>query len=412
MTSVPDVGLLTPGADLVPGSPTSVTDDVAVLRALLAVEAAWVRAQGAHDLLGADRGTALATAIVALAVDDAQALAVAGEVAATADLGGNPVIPLIEVIRSRLTGLGLDTAPVHAGLTSQDVLDTALVLVLRQASARALGSLDGSVTALIGHVTSHRDAPAIARTLTQAAAPTTLGARFATWLQAVGASREALAAATHRLPLSHGGAAGTLAGTVALTGGSAQAAIDLVDSWATGLGLPVPPGPWHVVRTPMLRWASAAAEVCAALGTVGADVLLGSRPEIAELREPAAPGRGSSSSMAHKRNPVLSVLIRRSALVAPQLLSQLVAAAGDAVDQRPDGAWHAEWPALQHLARHLVASTGLAATLLTGLEVDAAAAARNLHKHLEIDPTRADIGAAAAIVDRVVAWATRTGPAG
>jgi 3-carboxy-cis,cis-muconate cycloisomerase len=97
------------------------------------------------------------------------------------------------------------------------------------------------------------------------------------------------------------------------------------------------------------------------------------------------------------------VLLRRSALAAPPLAAQVLTAAGLAVDERPDGAWHAEWPALQLLARHAVAAAHAAAELLDGLEVDGDAAARNLHEHLDVDPDAADTGAAAAVVDRVLA---------
>ena len=106
--------------------------------------------------------------------------------------------------------------------------------------------------------------------------------------------------------------------------------------------------------------------------------------------------------MEHKHNPVLSVLLRRSALLTPALAAQVLTAAGQSVDQRADGAWHAEWPALQQLARHLAGSTRIAAELLTGLVVDPEAAARNLATQLGVDPARADVGIAPLIVDQVL----------
>jgi len=425
---VPDVGLLTPGADLAPGSPAAVTDDVAVLRAMLAAEAAWVRAQARCAVVPAAVVPVVDRAVVALAADDGAALALATEVARDAAGGGNPVIPLLARLRAAVeSGCGPAVAAgvpvadvvgaVHAGLTSQDVLDTALVLVLRDAGRAADAGLGRAVAAAEGLARRYRDLPALGRTLTQPAVPTTLGARCAGWLQAVAEGRARLDDATRALPLSYGGAAGTLAGTAALTAPGEDAAargpLPLVDAWAAELGLPVTAGPWHVTRFPVVRVATALAEVSAALGTVAADVLVGARAEVGELREPAAPGRGASSAMSHKRNPVLSVLVRRSALAAPPLAAQVLASAGQAVDERPDGAWHAEWPALQQLARHAVGAAHSAAELLEGIEVDEEAVARNLREQLGVGPYSSDdvvgTGVAATLVDRVLA---RYAPAG
>ncbi|MCF4123615.1 3-carboxy-cis,cis-muconate cycloisomerase [Antribacter sp. KLBMP9083] len=409
---MPDLGLLTPGADLAPGSAAVVTDDVAVLRAMLAAEVAWVEAQAACGLVGPGTAAAVRAAAAALLPDDARAgaeelvAAVAREAAAT----GNPVVPLLARLRPAVGKLDpAATAALHRGLTSQDVVDTALVLVVRGAAAAVAADLGRVRAALTRLAREHRSTPALARTLAQAAVPTTFGARVAGWLQAVAEADDRLAAEAAALPVSYGGAAGTLDAVPADR-------FALVDAWGAALGLPVTAGPWHVTRFPVERAAAALAGVCAALGTVASDVLQGARPESGELREPSAPGRGASSTMAHKRNPVLSVLLRRSALAAPPLVAQVFTAAGLAVDERPDGAWHAEWPALRDLARHAVASAHLAAELLEGLTFDRAAAARNLDLYLgevagggerpasgsEAGPGR-DTGAAEAVVDRVLA---------
>lgn len=423
---MPDVGLLTPGADLAPGSPAAVTDDVAVLRAMLAAEAAWVRAQVRCGVVPAAVVPVVDRAVVALGADDGAALALATQVARDAAGGGNPVIPLLARLRAAVESgcgpaveAGVPVADVvgavHAGLTSQDVLDTALVLVLRDAGRVADAGLGRAVVAGARLARRYRDLPALGRTLTQPAVPTTLGARCAGWLQSVAEARERLDDASRALPLAYGGAAGTLAGTAALAAPAEPpeahgGPLPLVDAWAAELGLPTTAGPWHVTRFPVVRAASALAEACAALGTVAADVLVASRAEVGELREPAVPGRGASSAMAHKRNPVLSVLVRRSALVAPSLVAQVLASAGQAVDERPDGAWHAEWPALQQLARHAIGAAHAAAELLEGLEVDEEAVARNLREQLDLPSDgRVDTGEAAALVDRVLA---RYAPAG
>jgi 3-carboxy-cis,cis-muconate cycloisomerase len=402
---MPDVGLLTPGADLATGSPAAITDDLAVVRALLHVEAAWVRMVARHR--GLDTAHLASGGIDAvverLAGPDDVALDLATRVAQQSGAGGNPVIPLAAIVRD---AAGPDLAPlVHAGLTSQDVLDTALVLVLRDAARAVRADLGRAASAAARLAVDHRGRPALGRTLAQAAVPTTLGARFAGWLHGILAARDLLVVTTDALPLGYGGAAGELSGTSDMADGDPVADGDpfaLVEAWGAELGLPVGPGPWHVTRTPVVRHAAALAEVCAALGKVANDVLQAVRPGVGELREPAAPGRGVSSAMAHKRNPVLSVLVRRSAVIAPHLAAQVFAAAGLAVDERSDGAWQAEWPALQQLARHAVASAHAAAELLEGLEIDTAAVARNLRAGLPDAGRATDVGAAATVVDRVL----------
>jgi 3-carboxy-cis,cis-muconate cycloisomerase len=402
---MPDVGLLTPGADLATGSPAAITDDVAVIRALLQVEAAWVRLVARHrgvdtaHLAGGD----IDAVVGRLAGTDDAALALATRVASASAAGGNPVIPLAAIVRD---AAGPQLAPlVHAGLTSQDVLDTALVLVLRDAARAARTDLGRAASAAARLADDHRARPALGRTLAQAAVPTTLGARFAGWVQGILAAQESLAQTSAALPLAYGGAAGELSGASDMADGDPVADGDpfaLVEAWGAELGLPVGPGPWHVTRTPVVRHAAALAEVCAALGKVANDVLQAVRPGVGELREPAAPGRGTSSAMAHKRNPVLSVLVRRSAITAPHLAAQVLSAAGLAVDERSDGAWHAEWPALQQLARHTVASARAATELLEGLEVDTDAVGRNLRAGLPDAGRSSDVGAAATVVDRVL----------
>jgi 3-carboxy-cis,cis-muconate cycloisomerase len=240
---------------------------------------------------------------------------------------------------------------------------TELLTTLRDA-------LTAQVGALVELTGKHRRTQMAARTLTQHAVPTTFGLKAANWLTGVLDAADDLDAVRPRAQF--GGAAGTLAGPTVLAAAAGlpdppARAIELATTTAQSLGLEAGP-PWHTSRAPITRIGGALVGCTDAWGRIAADVLTLSRPEIGELGEGAA---GGSSTMPHKANPVLSVLIRRTALAAPGLGAQLHLAAADARDERPDGAWHLEWAALRDLGRHTATAAAHATDLLRGLRVDA-----------------------------------------
>jgi 3-carboxy-cis,cis-muconate cycloisomerase len=256
---------------------------------------------------------------------------------------------------------------VHRGLTSQDVLDTALVLLARDALARTRTDLRTCVAELAVLADRHRATVMVGRTLTQYAVPVTFGLKAAQWLSGALDALERVDEAISRLPVQCGGAAGTLS----LAAERVDDPVALAIAFAGELGLVWPGLPWHTNRAPVTRIGDALVAVCDAVGVIASDVTLLSRPEIGELREGAVPGRGGSSTMPHKHNPVLAVLVRSAALQAPMLGAQLHLAAAQALDERPDGAWHSEWPAFRRLLELTVVAAALASELLRGLEVDA-----------------------------------------
>lgn len=342
--------------------------DRALLESMVAVESAWLAALAGAGLAPA----ACADAGVSKLLDDNDC----ADLAAGAEGGGNPVIGLVDLLRQRATPA---VAPwIHRGLTSQDVLDTALMLGVRGVVGELITQLTDQIAALTDLATLHRTTPMVARTLGQHAAPTTFGAKVAVWLNGVVDAFEGLSAVV--FPVQIGGAAGTLAATTelaALFGGAAEVSAGLVHSAATALGLAVRL-PWHTTRTPVTAAADAFVACTDTWGRVAADVVTLTRPEIGELGEPGGEKRGGSSSMPHKRNPVLSILIRRAAISAPQLAATLHTAAALANDERPDGAWHAEWDALRTLARRTVTAGSQCGELLAGLAVHAERMYENL----------------------------------
>lgn len=372
---VVDLGLLVP---LGPDRPDLVGDR-AVLDALVTVEIALARAWAAQGV-GGDAAERIADAFgwrgsAGLATGHGLD---AGTLAAQAIAGGNPVIPLVTALRDRVEAA--DRPSVHRGATSQDVLDSALMLVVRRSAAVMVMDALRAEQALARLIDTHRTSPAVARTLGQHAVPTTIGLRFAPRLIALRRARRNLEGVAASLPAQFGGAAGTLASAVeharvAGLSSPASAALAVADALADELGLARPELPWHVTRWPVTELGDALTRLVDAAGALAADVATLSRSEIGELAEGSP---GGSSAMPHKQNPVDAVLIRAAALRAPFLGATLHAASAHAVDQRPDGAWHAEWPTLRELTRLGLGTAAALARLAEGLIVDVDAAARQL----------------------------------
>lgn len=379
-----DLGLLSP---VTAGHERPVTDD-AVLAALVTAEVALVEAYAAVGGLDQvperaavlDEARELRSALTGMpgtADPDGGSARVgspsqaARELALAGVAGGNPVIPLVKGLKAVA---GPAVKPwVHRGATSQDILDTALMMVVKDAAGTLLGSLDVAIDALGRFAREHRDEVAAARTLTQHAVPTTVGLRAANWQRALRRARRRVAEARDALPAQLGGAGGTLASFAQLLGPDRAALLPAAFAEATGLA--APDAPWHTVRWPVTELGDALVQALDALGVLAADVATLSRTEIGELAEGTG---GGSSAMPQKQNPARSVLIRSAALRAPHLGATLHTAAALAVDERPDGAWHVEWPTLRELLRLALGAAAHAADLAEGLRGDATAVARNL----------------------------------
>lgn len=364
-----DGGLLSP---VTVGHDETVTD-AAYLDALVTAEVALARAW-------VEAGVAPAEAVDEIETEFGWQGALRGcrdhgvdgtALAAAAVAGGNPVIPLVGRLKERV---GAESRLwVHRGATSQDIVDTAAMVVARAATSRIVAALVHTEVSLRSLARSRRDEVAAARTLTQHAVPTTVGLRAAGWLRAVERAKERVEDVQHRLPAQLGGAAGTLASFAEIAGSDAAAALPA--AFAHELGLAAPEAPWHTNRWPITELGDALVQAIDAVGKIATDVATLSRTEIGELAEGTG---GGSSAMPQKRNPAASVLIRSAALRAPQLGATLHLASALAADERPDGAWHAEWPTLRELLRLALGATAHAASLLAGLHVDTDAVARNL----------------------------------
>ena len=366
-----DFGLLSP----VSASPSvaALTGDRAVIAAILDVEAAWAAVLEEAGLAPAGSAAVVAEAANPASYDVA-------DIAERAQGGGNPVIPLLGDLRVRVRGL--DTAgigagkAVHASLTSQDVLDSALMLLARRTIAALLAEVKGTTTALATLAEQHAETLCVGRSLTQHALPYSFGLRAAQWFQGVAAAAARLESL--ELPVQFGGAGGTLASGTRLAAGSGSKPVTLADSWAAALGLAPATAPWHTNRLVVTALGDGLAALVDSFGKIAADLLFLSRPEVAELGEPLAAGRGVSSAMPQKQNPVLSVLIRSAALQASGLASQLHLAAATFNDERPDGAWHSEWPALRRLLGLAMGAASHLRELTEGLRVFPEGMRRNL----------------------------------
>ena len=343
----------------------SIVADEMRLQRMLDVEAALARAEAALGVIPASAAGPITEACKAKAFD----LKALGEAATAA---GNLAIPTVKALTAEVAKRDKDAARyVHWGATSQDIIDTALVLELRAAIDALVSELDRAIRGFTTLAEKYRHTPAVARTWLQQALPMPFGLKLAGYAAALARSRERLKRLRREaLMLQFGGAAGTLAAL-------GERGLDVAVKLADQLDLPLADGPWHTHRDRLGELASAFAVLAGTCGKIARDVVLMMQTEVGEAYEPAAEGRGASSTMPHKRNPVASAAALAAATIAPQLCATILAA-GVQEHERAAGTWAAEWPTFPALA--LVTSGALAAVvdIAEGLDVDAERMRANL----------------------------------
>ncbi|UCP09554.1 3-carboxy-cis,cis-muconate cycloisomerase [Pseudomonas sp. MM213] len=335
------------------------------VQAMLDFEAALARAEAHVGLIPQTAVAPIEAACRAGHYD----FAALGEAIATA---GNSAIPLVKALGKQIATTDADAERyVHLGATSQDVMDTGLVLQLR----RALELIESDLTQLGETLSTQAQryvaTPLAGRTWLQHATPVTLGMKIAGWLGAVTRSRQRLQELKPRLlVLQFGGASGTLAAL------GAQA-LPIADALATELHLTLPDQPWHTQRDRLVEFGSVLGLIAGSLGKLGRDISLLMQTEAGEVFEPSAPGKGGSSTMPHKRNPVGAAVLIGAATRVPGLLSTLFSAMPQE-HERSLGLWHAEWETLPEICCLVSGSLKQALLVADGLEVDAERMARNL----------------------------------
>jgi 3-carboxy-cis,cis-muconate cycloisomerase len=339
--------------------------DQAYIQSLLEFEAALARAEAKAGVIPATDAPIIAAACRAEQFD-------IEELASQAALSGNVAIPLVKKLTELVAKQNKDAARfVHWGATSQDSMDTAVVLQLR----RALDVVDQDLARLTSTLASladkHRATPIAARTWMQQALPTTFGFIVAGWLDAILRHRSRLSELRARnLTLQFGGAVGTVA---ALSGRGPAVAKALAEE----LHLPLPPIPWHTHRDRIVEIAAALGLCAGTLGKIARDISLHAQTEIAELAEPAGEGRGGSSTMPQKRNPVTSATVLAAAQRVPGLVSTMLSSMVQE-HERGLGGWQAEWETLPELVSLSAGALHHLTEMLPGLHVDAKRMLKNL----------------------------------
>ena len=286
-------------------------------------------------------------------------------IAAGAGENATPVIPLVDELRRRVAVESPELVDaVHFGATSQDIVDTAAMLVAQRALEPTLTDARAAVTAAARLAFTHRGTPMLGRTLLQPAVPTSFGLVAAGWLVALErAAVELERVRDHGLAVQMGGPVGSRAPQVAAR-------------TAAMLGLAEPVIPWHTDRTRIAQLAAALGGLTGVASKVARDITLLAQAEVGEVRE-GGEVRGGSSSMAHKRNPVAAVSVLACAKRVPGLVATIFAAM-EQEHQRAAGAWQAEWGTLSELLGLTGSAAAWLADLLTNLEVDTGRMRKNL----------------------------------
>lgn len=335
------------------------------VQAMLDVESALARAQARVEVIPHSALAPITAACRAELYDfEALGLAIAS--------AGNSAIPLVKALGKQIAS----TAPeaeryVHLGATSQDIMDTGLVLQLRAALGLIEADLVRLADVLAQQAQRYATTPLAGRTWLQQATPVTLGMKIVSWLGAVTRNRQRLDELKPRLLcLQFGGASGTLAAL-------GDQAMPVAQALANELGLNLPEQPWHTQRDRLVEFGAVLGLIAGSLGKVGRDISLLMQTEAAEVFEPSAPGKGGSSTMPHKRNPVGSAVLISAATRVPGLLSILFSAMPQE-HERSLGLWHAEWETLPEICCVVSGALVQALNIAQGLEVDSERMARNL----------------------------------
>jgi len=340
--------------------------------AMLRFEAALTRAQAALGLVPESAAHSIVGSCKVELFDVAKIVRDSGR-------AGSVAIPLVKALKEAVGVFNPQAVPfVHFGSTSQDVIDTAMALVTREGIALIETDVDRAIEALLQHATRHAATPILARTLMQPASVTSFGLKCAGWAAPLVRSRERLrSAARHALNVQLGGAVGTLAQMK----GQGPAVVQRV---ADELGLGNAGATWHTQRDEWVALGCELGLLTGSLGKIARDISLMGQYEVGEAAEPTEPGRGGSSAMPHKRNPVAAMVALAAAQRAPQRVAALLAAMPQE-HERALGGWQAElaeWPQL------LMSAHGSARALagaLPGLQIDAARMRAN------IDTLRAEL---------------------
>jgi len=342
-----------------------VCDDLACLQNMLDFEAALARAEAATGVIPASAAGSISAACNAGALDLAA-------LAQAATRSGNLAIPLVKALTADVAKTDGEAARyVHWGATSQDVIDTAVMLTLRAGVDALLADTGRAIAGFAALARQHRNTPVVARTWLQHALPMPFGLKLAEYAAALHRSRVRLQRLRREaVMLQFGGAAGTLAAL-------GDKGLLVAERLAQELELPLPDAPWHTHRDRIAEAASVFAILAGTCGKIARDVQLMMQTDVAEAFEPSGEGRGGSSTMPHKRNPVAAATALAAAIMAPNLAATMFAAQIQD-HERSAGPWHAEWPTLPNLL--LVTSGALAGTvdIAEGLEVDVARMRINL----------------------------------
>ena len=337
------------------------TSDRAWVQAMLDAEGALADAEETLGVVPAGSAAAIGASCDAGLFD-------IGALGHEARLGGNPVIPLVAALRGRVGAPAAEW--VHWGATSQDILDTASMLVAGRAISLIEPELSSLCEATAELCERHRSTLMVGRTLLQHALPITFGLKAAGWLTAETEGRAALRSVRRRLPVQLGGAAGTLASL----GGRGT---EVVGAMASTLELTVAPLPWHTDRTIVAELAATLGMLAGIGSKIAWDVALMMQTEVAEALEPSAPGRGGSSTLPQKRNPVAAAAVSSAHRQASALVSVILGGMANE-HERALGGWQAEWETLSSLLRLAGGVVANVRETVAGVEVDTEAMSKNL----------------------------------